>query len=178
MHRTSDIFDDLSQMFRGFDSLFQGALDEDLGTGLRLLPPATSSMIQPSRLSSFSAGGYPAVEVTKDGDDLVFRAELPGMNPGDVEVEVIDGRLILRGEKKAREDRQEANVYYREFFHGSFERSFLLPEGVNTESIQARLDNGVLTLTIPGGAAVEGARRIPILEGGKSRTSQRDKKSA
>ena len=48
MHRTSDIFDDLSRVFRGFDSLFQG-LDEDLGTGLRLLPPAPDLTLRARR---------------------------------------------------------------------------------------------------------------------------------
>lgn len=173
--RTVNSFDELSRVFRGFDSFFNDALGNDLGSGLRLLPAAAVAC-RPAALQPSSRSGYPAVEVVRDGDNLVFRAELPGVSLDDLEVNVADGRLTVRGEKKEKKD---ADVFYRELYRGSFERSFVLPKGVKTDEIQARFHNGVLTVTLPGVAAREGARRVPIrIEGGKSDTPKIDKKSS
>ena len=84
-----------------------------------------------------------------DDGALVVSAELPGVDPADVEIDVSDGVLTLAGERSDTTEVQEGSWVRRERIHGRFERSFTLPEGTDPEAIQASFDNGVLTLTIP-----------------------------
>ncbi|MFQ5718584.1 MAG: Hsp20/alpha crystallin family protein [Acidobacteriota bacterium] len=174
MYRTTTLFDELSQVFQGLDEALSAA--DPTANRLRLWPAPTRAL---ARLSSGTGRFCPPVEVARRDKDLVFRAELPGVKPEELDVQVIDGHLVLRGEKKAAAEEQDANVFYREVTHGTFERSFILPEGVTAESVQARFDNGVLTVTIPEATALEGTRRVPIqIEGGKTAATTEVKKSA
>jgi len=92
---------------------------------------------------------YPSIDVAETDKDFKMKAELPGMDKGDLKLEVRDGLLILKGERK-REDKVEKNGYYhKEMLYGSFERSFRLPEHADAEKITADLKKGVLDITIP-----------------------------
>lgn len=132
-------FDDLFGMFDGLDRVF--------ARPVRAALPAT----------------YPAVEAFDEGDDLVLRAEIPGVDPGQLEVTVDDGRLILRGEKKNRREKEDGDVYFREVSYGKFERSFGLPEGADADEVKARFENGVLEVRIPVKGLESRSRRIPIM---------------
>lgn len=91
----------------------------------------------------------PSVDVCETEKDIKLKAELPGMEEGDIKLEVQDGLLTLKGERK-RENKVEEKGYYREESHyGSFQRSFRLPEYADTEKIKAELKKGVLNVTIP-----------------------------
>lgn len=150
----SSLFNEMSGIFRRFDSLFRQMLDEPgWSTGQRLLPAGD--------VSSLWRADYPAVEVFTRDDQLVVRAELPGVDPGDVDISVTDNRLVIRGEKKEETKREEEDTYFQETFRGRFERSFALPEGAKVEEIQAAYKNGVLEITVPA-PALPRARRIPI----------------
>jgi HSP20 family protein len=154
---TRSPFDDLFNVFRDFDNLFRRtfadmapALSEGRraltsgGAGERAMAPATGGMIAP-----FRWGSFPAVEsYSKDGK-LYLRAELPGVDPNDVQVSVTGETLTISGEKKASREVEESDVSFRETTHGRFERSFALPEGVKGEQVKARYENGVLELTMP-----------------------------
>lgn len=107
----------------------------------------------------------PAVDITEKEDQLVLTAELPGMRKEDIEIELENNVLTIRGEKKAeREEKGEQRyVYERQF--GSFSRSFTLPRTVNADQIRARFDNGVLTVTMPKVEEAKG-KRISIEGGG------------
>ena len=173
MFRTTSVFD---EMLRSFDNLFRGALQDDLGTGARALP-GSSGMARRRFLDT----GFPPVEVARNGESLEFRAELPGVDPEDVQIDVKDGVLTLRGEKRREnEQNREGDVFYREFWSGSFERSFTLPEGVEADDIQASYRNGMLTITLPHVPALQAARRVPIqMSEGESNVKQiEEKKSA
>ena len=101
----------------------------------------------------------PPVEAFQNDGRCVLRAELPGVEPTAVEVEVADGVLTLRGERR-REALEEGATWYRsESRYGTFERRFELPEGTRTEDIRASWRHGVLEITFPDPAA---ARRQPI----------------
>jgi len=96
----------------------------------------------------------PRVDVTTRGDDLVVQAELPGVNPDDVEIDVEGNQLIIRGQirdERSEEDR-ERGIVYRERVYGSFYRAMPLPEGVNPDNAQANFNNGVLEVVFPGAA--------------------------
>ena len=91
----------------------------------------------------------PAIDVEeKDGTYLV-RADLPGMSKKDIHVELRDGYLTLRGERKSEHEENKDNYHRIERTHGTFERSFRVPEGVTEKDIHAKYKDGVLELTIP-----------------------------
>jgi HSP20 family protein len=98
----------------------------------------------------------PKIDVQQKGDDIVVHAELPGVRPDDVDVEVTDGVLTVKGERKADEKREGEGWLVRESCYGAFERSIVLPEGVDPASITADFDNGVLMLHVP--KALEAAK--------------------
>lgn len=115
----------------------------------------------------------PPLEVRQRGNELVVCADLPGLSPDDVDIDVEDGVLTISGERQqSNEDRQE-NYYRSERSYGSFVRSIPLPEGVNEEEVRAHFDNGVLEVTIPIPEQRARGRRIEIQRGserGASRT--------
>lgn len=91
----------------------------------------------------------PAVDIREDQEAYVVYADLAGVDPKDVDIDVEKGVLTLRGERRPlHEDAREG--YHRvERVHGAFSRSFQLPESVDVEAIQAEMKNGVLTLRLP-----------------------------
>ena len=91
----------------------------------------------------------PAVDIYETGKDVVVKAEVPGLDPKDVEVRVEDGTLYLKGERKFESEVKEENYYRVERCYGSFARSFPLPASVNADKATAEYANGVLTLTLP-----------------------------
>jgi HSP20 family protein len=96
----------------------------------------------------------------KDGQ-LVFRAELPGVDAKDLDVSITDRELVIKGERKAEKDAKEENYVYREISYGAFERHFVLPEGVKTEELKAKFTNGILEITVPA-PAIAKAKKIDI----------------
>ena len=91
----------------------------------------------------------PKVDVVDDGSALRLTAELPGMEKKDLEIDVEDGFLILRGEKRVDAKQEEKGCYRLERAFGSFQRVLPLPDGVDLEHAEARFDQGVLTLRLP-----------------------------
>ena len=100
---------------------------------------------------SFEMGGFnPRVDITEDDKNLFVHAEIAGMNKNDVKVSVSDDRMLtLKGEKKKAERKENVNFIRNERVFGEFERSFMLPDNVDAEKIQAKYDNGILELVIP-----------------------------
>jgi len=91
----------------------------------------------------------PSVDIYDEGDELVFKADMPGVNKEDLKVDVAGDYLTISGEKK-KEEKIERNNYYRfERSHGSFSRRFELPAGVDTDKIKAHFEGGVLEVRIP-----------------------------
>ena len=110
----------------------------------------------------------PKVDVITSDNKLVTRVDLPGVTKEDVNVEVVDGMLILSGERK-KETKEEKNNYYREEReYGGFRRTVPLPKDVKAEDVKATFINGVLEVAIPLPAAVvePKARKIEIGDGG------------
>lgn len=101
------------------------------------------------------------VDEIREGNDLVVRAELPGVDPDkDVEVTVADGVLHIRAERRAEEQKDQGGYRRRELRYGSFSRSLPLPTGVKESDITATYRNGILELRIPG--LKESGTRVPI----------------
>lgn len=111
-------------------------------------------------------GFVPAAEVERDGDDAVVRLELPGLDAErDVTVEIENGRLVVRGERRDERSEERGGRSLREVRYGSFRRSFVLPAHVTAEAVSASYDAGVLTVRVAGAHAGNGARRIPVSTG-------------
>jgi HSP20 family protein len=87
--------------------------------------------------------------LTETDGNVMVKAELPGMDPKDIDVEVTGDMLTLRGEKKTEEEKKDERYYCRERHYGSFQRSFRLPAGVQSDKVDAQFKNGVLTINIP-----------------------------
>ncbi len=91
----------------------------------------------------------PAVDVFDKNDAVVLKAELPGMDPDDIQIEVDDNVLTIKGERKFEEEVEEERYYRVERRFGSFQRSLALPQGVQADKIQANYEDGILTITVP-----------------------------
>jgi HSP20 family protein len=104
----------------------------------------------------------PSVDVLQKDRDLLVRVEMPGVKPEDVHVAVHNRVLTISGERKVDEEEERAGYYVRELRHGSFQRSMILPEGVEEERIHARYQDGILEVALEGAAAAREPRRIQI----------------
>src|SRR5579875_2334209 len=109
------------------------------------------------------AGFNPAAEIVKDGDDAVVRLELPGVDvEHDVNVELVDGRLVVHGERRDEHAEEKDGRTLQEVRYGSFRRSFQLPAHITGEAVSASYDAGVLTVRVAGAYAGAQAQRIAI----------------
>jgi HSP20 family protein len=95
-----------------------------------------------------SASYVPQVESCMRDNTLYIKADLPGIDPKDVEVTVEGNQLTLKGERKAEHEGHEGGYFHREVRYGSFARTFTIPDGVKAEDVQATYRNGVLELSI------------------------------
>jgi HSP20 family protein len=107
----------------------------------------------------------PAIEVSQREGNYVIRAEIPGVNPSDVKLEVTDEAVILQGERKSEHEETKGGVHMSERHYGRFYRAIPLPEGAKGEEARARFDNGVLDVTVPLGEQHGKRREIPIQAG-------------
>jgi Molecular chaperone (small heat shock protein) len=120
------------------------------------------------RFFSQGAGGgnlstwYPAVEVAERDGKLQVHAELPGLKPEDVKVEVTDDALIIQGERKSEHEENQGGVYRSERRYGQFYREIPLPMGAKAEEAKAQFNNGVLEVTLPVPEQTTNRRQIPI----------------
>jgi HSP20 family protein len=113
-----------------------------------------------NRLAGMDTPGWmPPVDIFETPTAFVVTAEVPGLAREDVQVQVQDGKLYLRGHRPCGSD--PCDRYHRvERGHGQFSRAFALPQAIAVDAIEADLKNGVLTITIPKGGPPE--RRIDV----------------
>lgn len=91
----------------------------------------------------------PAIESSVDGDKFVVRVDLPGVDAKNIDVQVVNGILTVKGTREEKRESDKASVYRREIRYGSFERSISLPEGIKAEDLKAVHRDGVLELSAP-----------------------------
>jgi HSP20 family protein len=95
------------------------------------------------------SGWNPLVDIYDNDDKIVIKAELPGIDKKDINIDVKDGVLTLKGERNSDNETKEENYYRRERVYGKFQRSFTLPTHVNPEQIKADYKDGMLKIDIP-----------------------------
>lgn len=91
----------------------------------------------------------PAVDISESADAVVLTADLPGVNPEDVDLRLEDGTVTIKGDRKFEQETGENGYHRLERYRGSFARSFSLPDSVDTAKVNAEFRNGVLTVTLP-----------------------------
>jgi len=91
----------------------------------------------------------PAIDVYEENDDVVVKAELPGIEKDNLEVNLTDHTLTIKGEKKKEEEIKDEKYYRSERSYGSFMRTLELPTDVQSDKVQATFKNGILEVRIP-----------------------------
>jgi len=108
-----------------------------------------SPLTELARGSQLFAGWTPALDVFEDKDNVIVKAELPGMKKEEIEVSLHDGTLSISGERKKENKFENAEVYRTERFVGRFQRSVALPSAVAADKVSAQYKDGILTITLP-----------------------------
>jgi HSP20 family protein len=120
----------------------------------------------------------PKVDVVQRGNELVIRADLPGMNPDDVVVEIGDDAITISGEREQQHEEDRGNVYRFERSYGAFYRVVPLPEGAMGDQAKASFKDGVLEITVPAPPEhVSRGRRLEIARGDTSAGGSQDQET-
>jgi HSP20 family protein len=105
-------------------------------------------LVSGARTSQEPTRIFPPVIISEDDEYFYVRAELPGIEAGQLDLSVVNDQLILRGERKTAEEGGKVNYHRREREEGTFRRVISLPSRVNPEKVEARTQNGILTVKL------------------------------
>jgi len=97
----------------------------------------------------------PTVDVLRRGEDMLIRAELPGVKPDELDISVTQNTLTIKGGRREEHETKDEDYYVRESSFGTFERTIRLPEGAEIDHIKAEFTDGVLEITVPKAAPTE-----------------------
>jgi HSP20 family protein len=150
-----DTFRDLSTLRNEIDSLFRrsfGALEEPEAQGSVLLSPRINTFVKDNRYQ--------------------LEAELPGITREDIDISVDGNILTLSAERQMSKEVKEQDFLVKESSYGSFMRRLALPEGVDTDKIHAKYDNGILTVTMPIEKKLLGGRKV-LIEGAEGKSAEK-----
>jgi HSP20 family protein len=106
----------------------------------------------------------PTLEMFTKNNELFVKLDVPGIKKEEITIELTDGTLIVRGERKSEKEEKEHNLYTTERTYGSFYRTVVLPEGAKFELAKATLRDGVLEITMPLAKVEEKTRKLDIVE--------------
>jgi HSP20 family protein len=105
--------------------------------------------VESRRKGEDSGGWFPSLDVSETKNEIVVKAEVPGMDPKDIDISLSDGMLSIRGERKQEKEEKEENYHLVERSYGSFARSVALPKEVKHDKISASYKDGVLKIVLP-----------------------------
>jgi len=135
------LYRDMTNWMPDWDNLLSGSFGPQTGWANK---PGTSL----PRLAD-ATRFYPAIDIRESDNGYTVVAELPGIDPKEVEITVQEGTLLLKGEKKFEQESKGEGYHRMERSYGSFRRGITLPKGVDVEHIDATFNNGLLTLNVP-----------------------------
>ncbi len=115
--------------------------------------------------STATAEWSPSVDIKEEPDRFVIHADVPGVNPEDIDIHMENGQLTIKGEKKTEATTDEKNYKRIERTYGSFYRRFGLPDSAQADRISARSKHGVLEIVIPKRESVQ-PRKISVVNEG------------
>ena len=128
-----DPFQDLISLRERMNRLFEQTLDRSRG----------------EREGMVAGTWAPAVDIYETPDSIVLQAELPGLSKDDIDIQVRDNVLTLKGERRSEKEVKEGNYLRVERAYGGFQRAFTLPAAVQADKIRAVFKDGVLDVSIP-----------------------------
>jgi HSP20 family protein len=105
--------------------------------------------------------GQLTIDVYQTDDDIVIKSTIAGVKPEDLDVNINNDMVTIRGERKQDEEIDSENYYYQECYWGPFSRSVILPIEILTEKAEASMKNGILTLRLPKADAIK-SRKIQV----------------
>jgi HSP20 family protein len=144
--------DDFSEMFNDVGS----------SRGLRSQSSATGANV---------AAWVPKIDVVQRGNELLVRADLPGVNPDDVVVEISDDAITISGERQQEREEERGSIYRFERTYGAFYRVIPLPEGAIVDRAKASFKDGVLEITVPAPPEqVSRGRRLEISQSDETKS--------
>ncbi len=114
----------------------------------------------------------PATDILAQGDDLVIRVELAGVDPEDVDLSFSHGVLTVSGTRRPGPADDSAEFLIRERFYGAFRRAITLPEGTDADQISAEFDDGLVQVTVRGGVRPADSTRIELADRSGGSTSR------
>jgi len=135
-------------------SFFRNFWESDLGD-------IFESLMESEGLENY--GWTPKVEAYRKNGTYVIKADLPGVEAKDIHVELENGLLTIRGERKMDKEVKDKNASRREVFYGSFERAMAVPSSLKAEEVKAKVHDGVLEITLPADEKAL-AKRIKVEE--------------
>jgi len=91
----------------------------------------------------------PRVDISESDKEYEIQLSLPGMKKSDFDIDLNDDQITIKGERKFENEKQDRNYHSVESYYGSFNRTFHLPEVVNREKIDAKYEDGILTISLP-----------------------------
>ena len=122
--------------------------------------------VEPFWRREFSIAPIPSADIVEHDKTYEISLDIPGVDPGNVRVELAEGILSVSGEKQEQKEEHKKNYHLSERYHGRFERSFRIPEDVDSAKITASFNKGVLTLSLPkDGEAKKHSKQIPVKAG-------------
>lgn len=101
------------------------------------------------QLSAENAGVFPLINIYDDGESYIARAEIPGVDPKDVDITVTGDTLTLRGKREIKQLEDECCYHRRERQSGEFRRAFTLPDQIDSSKVVANCTNGILEILLP-----------------------------
>jgi HSP20 family protein len=104
---------------------------------------------KPTRMAGEEREWVPSLDISETKGDLVVKAEIPGIDPKDIDISLNEGVLTIKGEKKQEKEEKEEGYHLVERSYGSFTRSIRLPREIQNEKINASYKNGVIKITLP-----------------------------
>jgi len=143
-------FDPFEDMFRQFQEIERMMAEMMRGFG--------------GGFPGFEAGFEPRIEMYETPDEIVVRAEMPGLDKDSIDVKVRGNYLIIRGVKKQEQKEEKDNVFFSETFYGEFQRVIPLPVEVKEEGIEAYYDKGILEIRLPKAEAARKEVKIIVKE--------------
>jgi len=105
----------------------------------------------------------PQVDVEETDKEMIVKVDLPGVNPKDIQIELMDSYLTISGKSESEDEIKDKNYYHKERRYGSFQRQVPLPCAVLEDNITAKSKDGVLVITLPKKeASIGGPKKIPV----------------
>jgi HSP20 family protein len=137
--------------WRPFESLRSEVdrLFEDFDSLLWRSPFRRAFDLEPSWQRELTWNGAPAVDIVEKDNAFELVADVPGFDEKNIEVKIVNRTLMIKGEKQETKEEKRKDFHLNERRFGSFERTFRLPEGVDTDKIEATFNKGVLTVMLP-----------------------------